>query len=72
VNSSLRHSEAAEDSWQLMLARNAAADLNDVRDLRRRPEVAVGAVKWFNMTKGYGFIQLEEGGQDVFVHISAV
>jgi len=55
-----------------MLARNAAADLNDVRDLRRRPEVAVGAVKWFNMTKGYGFIQLEEGGQDVFVHISAV
>jgi CspA family cold shock protein len=44
---------------------SASIELGDRR-------VATGTVKWFNPTKGYGFIQPQGGGKDVFVHISAV
>jgi CspA family cold shock protein len=38
----------------------------------RKDKMATGTVKWFNPTKGYGFIEPADGGKDAFVHISAV
>jgi CspA family cold shock protein len=53
-------------------ARADCARLWALSDYPGDQDMPQGTVKWFNPTKGYGFIQPQEGGKDVFVHISAV
>jgi CspA family cold shock protein len=55
--------------WRALVERGRV-DLDSV--ILRRPTMQKGTVKWFNPTKGYGFIKPQSGDKDVFVHISAV
>ena len=55
-----------------MLAGHADRRSTTAIVIARERDMASGTVKWFNGQKGYGFIQPDTGGKDVFVHISAV
>jgi len=56
----------------IALATKSPIRITSFRIVTWELEMARGTVNWFNPTKGYGFIQPQAGGKDVFVHISAV
>jgi CspA family cold shock protein len=62
----------AGSCWRVFLAVSWVTDLGCHRVKKGECGRGEGTVKWFNATKGYGFIQPDKGGKDVFVHISAV
>jgi cold shock protein len=53
-------------------SKNRALDSGSEREVRGNSTVQTGTVKWFDSTKGFGFILPDDGSKDVFVHVSAV